>query len=106
MLEMLVTKSVKPFLHSFQIILQKTEAGKEELLSSLQAVKLFFLSAILAGAIIFIMSLIAMFMDGQYSVTMVNFAMAVLGLFYNLFLLLLMLPVKYKLETMLVMQEQ
>ena len=42
MLEMLVTKSVKPFLHSFQIILQKTEAGKEELLSSLQAVKLFF----------------------------------------------------------------
>jgi len=106
MLEMIVTKSLKPFLHSFRIILQKKEAGKEELVTSLQAVRLFLLSAVLAGAIFFVISLIAIFMDGQSSVTGVNFAITLFVLFDSLFLLLLMLPVKYRLEIMLVIQEQ
>ncbi len=103
MLELISTKSVRAFLNAFKIIFQKSTADEKEIRISLQAVKLVFFSVMLGGGLCAIISFVAVL---RYVTDMAligpNLSVAIISIFDSILLLLLLLPLKNRLETMLV----
>ncbi len=100
LLELIASKSVKAFFNSFRLIFKNQDAGRGEILASLQAVSLTISSAAIGGALACIIGVISIFVSWDISTIGPNLASAVLSLFESFLIQLLLLPLKHRLKSM------
>lgn len=101
MLELLFTKSIVPFFKAFLIVLKKQETEKEEVNRSLQAIRLAYSATKISGIFCAVISFVAVLTDLTLSEMGPKLALACLSVFNSIIILLLLLPFKNKLESML-----
>lgn len=101
MLELLLTRSVVPFLKAFWIVIRKQEAEREEVMRSLLAVRLAYGATIISGALCTVISFVSVLSDWTFTEIGPKLSLAILSIFDSIVILLLLLPFKNKLESML-----
>lgn len=103
LLELVSTRSMRAFLNAFRIVFRKSAADEEEIRISLQAVRLAGTSAVLGGGLCSITAIVVILhVILDLALVGPNLAVAVLTIFNSIFLVLLLLPIKNRLEIMLV----
>ena len=99
-LVLVTAKSVHPFLQAFRIAFSRKYPAKEsETALALMAVKLAYNAAFVAGGICFVIGTVATLGDlGEPERIGVNLAVSILSVFYSFCIMLLLLPVRNRLE--------